>query len=307
MCLGRLLALGILVGWATGCASPTHEAQMAIWRESAVSEPTWERVRPHLEALAAGDDLRIFEAARDVHEQGRGRSAPPVVVIPSWITSLSGGAAGGLSMFGQLIGRRDDRIRGSHVFGTVTDGRIHPRYRVFTEATLVDPGEFEALRASGARGLGQLSRADGVLFFRDLIVVATRPLGIRELPEVLPEDTQSSFYSEAAFRAIEPVLDALPAGTDLFSLLALLGASFVTDDFGESHGLLAPGFLQTREVRTQTVLRPTGLFKLRPLGWLTEGGEVIDRIAIFRNDRLVRIVPHRGLPDWMEYLGAPLR
>lgn len=307
MRLGRLLAFGILFGLAVGCASPTPEEQMAIWREAAVSEPTWARVRPHLEELAAGDDLRIFEAAREIHEQGSGRSARPVVVIPSWITSLSGGATGGLSMFGQLIGRRDERIRGSHVFGTVSGGRIHPRYQVFTEATLVDPGEFEALRASGVRGVGQLPRADGVLSFRDLIVVATRPMGMREPPVGLPEDTLSSFYSEAAFRSIEPVLDALPEGTDLFSFLTLLGAGFLTDDFGESHRLRAPGFLQTRAVRTQTVLRPTGLFKLRPLGWLTEGGEVIDRIAIFRNDRLVRIVPHRGLPDWMEYLGAPLR
>ena len=60
-------------------------------------------------------------------------------------------------------------------------------------------------------------------------------------------------------------------------------------------------------MRTQTVLRPTGLFKLRPFGWLAEDHEVIDRIAIFRNDRLVRIVAHRGLADWMGYLGEPLR
>jgi len=307
MRLGRLLAFGTLVGFVAGCASPTPEAQMATWRESAVSAQRWERVRPYLEALAAGDDLRIFEAARQVHVLGSGRSARPVVVIPSWITSLSGGAPGGLSMFGQLVGRRDNLIRGSHVFGTVVEGRIHPRYRVFTEATLVDPGEFEALRASGARGLGQLPRPDGVLLFRDLIVVATRPLGMREPTEALPEDLESTFYSEAAFRAVEPVLEAAPEGTDLYSLLALLGARFVTDDFGESHALLAPGFLQTREVRTQTVLRPTGLFKLRPFGWLAEDHEVIDRIAIFRNDRLVRIVAHRGLADWMGYLGEPLR
>ncbi len=299
-----LLALWTVAGLAVGCASPTPREQMAIWREAAVSERTWTRVEPHLEALVPGDDFRIFQAARQIHLRGSGTTARPVVVIPSWITSLSGGAAGGLSMFGQLIGRRDDRIRGSHVFGGVTGGRIHPRYQVFTEATLVDRDEFEALLEKGVRGVGQLPRVEGVLFFRDLIVVATRPLDFPEPQGVLPEDVLSGFYSQAAFRAIEPVLDALPEGADLFSLLALLGATFVTDDFGESHSLLAPGFLHTREVRTQTALRQTGIFKMRPFGWVAGDREVIDRIAIFQNDRLLRIVPHRGLANWAGYLDA---
>ncbi len=275
---------------------------MATWREAAVSDKTWARVRPYLEALAPGDDLRIFERARQIHVQGSDSTARPVVVIPSWITSLSGGAAGGLSMLGQLVGRHGDRIRGSHVFGTVTGGRIHPRYQVFTEATLAEREEVEGLLEGGVRGVGQLPRPDGPLFFRGLVVVATRPLDFPDPRAGLPEDVRSGFYSEAAFRTIEPVLDALPEGTDLFSLLTVLAATFVTDDFGESHSLLARGFLSTRDVRTQTALRRTGIFKMRPFGWVANDREVIDRIAIFQNDRLLRIVPHRGLANWSGYL-----
>ena len=306
MRLGCLFAFGILVGIAIGCAAPTPEEQMAIWRQAAVSERTWTRAEPYLEALAPGDELGIFQASRQIYVRGRGKAARPVVVIPSWITSLSGGSAGGLSMLGQLIGRRGDRIRGSHVFGSVTRDRIRPRFQVFTEAVLVERAEFEALLANRTSGIGQLPRPEGVLFFRDLMVVATRPLVWPEAPAELPEDALSRFHSEAAFRAIEPLLDALPDGTDLMSLLARLGAIFVTDDFGESHNLLAPGFLHTREVRTQTAIGPAGIFKLRPFGWLGDDDVVIDRIAIFLNDRLLQVVPHRGLSDWLGYLDPSL-
>jgi hypothetical protein len=121
---------------------------------------------------------------------------------------------------------------------------------------------------------------------------------------VLPDDVRSSFYSQAAFRTVAPILYALPEGTDLFSLLGSLGAAFVTHDFGESHNLLAPGFLNTREVRTQTLLQPEGLYKLRPFGWLVNDVAVVDRIAIFRNDRLLHLVPNRGLANWAGYLDS---
>lgn len=275
---------------------------MAAWREPAVSEATWERVEPHLEALDPGDDFRIFEAARQIHVEGSQRAARPIVVIPSWITSLSGGAAGGLSMFGQLVGRDGDRIRGSHVFGTVTEERIHPRYQVFTQAVEIEREEFDALLGAGAQGVGQLPQMGGMLYFRDLMIVGTRRLAFQEAPAAPREPALPSVTSRAEFRAIEPVLDALPEGTDLFTLLALLGAVFVTEDFGETHSLLVPGFLHTRAVRTQTVSGTTGIFKMRPFGWVTDDRELIDRIAIFQNDRLLRMVPHRGLEDWSGYL-----
>lgn len=304
MRLRWLVDLVAAAGLTAGCASRSPTEQMAIWREAAVSQRTWERVEPYLEALGPGDDFELFAGARKIYVQGRGRAARPVVVIPSWISSLSGGAAGGLSMFGQLQGRDGDRIRGSHVFGTVTDGRIHPRYQVFTEATVVDRETFDSLRRRGQHtpGLGQLPRPDGPLFFRDLLIVARRPLDFPDPLARLPEGGAAAFYSQAEFRAIEPILDAVPPGTDLMSLLALLGATFVTDDFGESHGVLVPGFLQTRDVRTQTAHRPDGIFKMRPFGWISNDREVVDRIAIFQNDRLVEIVRHRGLADWSGYL-----
>jgi hypothetical protein len=284
-------------------------------RERSVSKQAWERVRPFLEDLAPGDDLRLFAGARTVLVQQRRSGERVIVIIPAWIVSLSGGPAGGVSMLGQLIGRRDDVVYGSHVFGFVTRDRIVPRYQVLTRATLVDARTFEALVEQREPDIGALPRPSGMLYFRDLHVVATRPLDFPE-PEPEPEpepapvagasgDAASdlaAFYSEQRFRDVAPLLDGLPVGTDLFSMLWILGAEFVTDDSGESHGLLAPGFLNYKEVRTRTVESAAGVFKLRPFGWVEEGREVVARIAVFDNDRLQRVIRHDGRADWLEYL-----
>ncbi len=292
------LALAGIV--ALGCAS-TPEQQMASWRESAVSQKRLERVLPFLEDLAPGDDLRIFAAARRVFEADDGR---PVVVMPSWITSLSGGAAGGLSLFGQLIGRSGDVIHGSHVFGYVADDRIVPRYQVVTSATVVSREEHAALAEGKARGVGVLPRPSGFLYFKDLHVAGARPLGFPEpkadsfVEASLLEGDLAAFYSETSFRAVEPILDDLPEGTDLFSMLQALGAAFVSHDYGETHNLLAPGFLHYKRVRTRTVEDGDGIIKLRPFGWVQDDVEVVKRIAIFENDRLRQVVQDVGLMDW---------
>jgi hypothetical protein len=300
-------AFALLVGVAAlccGCASLTPTEQMAEWRERAVSRETFERVRPFLEGLMPGDELQIFAGARQVFNARR----RPVVVIPAWITSLSGGAAGGLSLFGQLIGRSGDRIHGSHVFGYVSGDRIVPRYQVVTSATVVSPEEHALLVRDEACCLGVLPRPTATLYFKDLHIAGARPLAFPEpdvgaAPEAvgLPEEGLAGFYSESAFRAMEPILDDLPDGTDLLSMLQELGATFVTRDYGETHSLLAAGFLRYKRVRTQTLEDRDALIKLRPFGYVRADEEVVKRIAVFENDRLVRVVHHVGLVDWAGY------
>jgi hypothetical protein len=291
-----LLLLAVLL--AFGCALRPEEQ-----RGRAVSVETFERVLPYLEALDPGDDLRIFERARVVQLEGE----RPRVVIPAWIPSLSGGAAGGLSMLGQLIGRRGDVLYGSHVFGFVSGDRIVPRFQVMTRATLLDEGRFRERVAEGERDLGVLPRRSGVLYFGELHVAGTRVLYFPELPTEhstgsLPAGGAASFYSEAAYRGVAPVLDGLPVGTDLLSLLWILEAEFVTSDHGDTHSLYASGFLRYRTVRTRTLETTDGIFKLRPFGWVDGEREVVARIAIFENDRLRRVVRHDGRPDWTAYL-----
>jgi hypothetical protein len=268
-------------------------------------------VLPFLEGLAPGDDLKVFSSASRVHLQRprrRGAARRPVVVIPSWISSLSGGAAGGLAMFGQLIGRSGDAVYGSHIFGFVTNDRIVARYQVLTTATLVSPEEFEKLVADRFPGIGRLPRPAGTLYFRDLYVAGARELdfvvpgGDAESAQTPEPEALAAFYSESSYREIEPVLESLPRGTDLFSMLRALGTTFITDDYGETHSLLAPGFLNYKSVRTQAVEGPEGVFKLRPFGWVSEEVEVVERIAVFENDRLLRVVRHDGRADWKAYL-----
>jgi hypothetical protein len=295
-------ALAGVVALCASCAS-TPEERMSAWRESAVSPERFETVLPYLEALSPGDELRIFAGARRVYERDDGR---PVVVIPSWITSLSGGAAGGMSMFGQLVGRADDVIHGSHVFGFVHEDRIIPRYQVVTRATIVSREEHAALLALRAPALGVLARPTGLLHFKDLHVAGARPLHFpeptaAEPPAIPPEAGVAAFYTEASFREVEPTLEGLPEGTDLFSMLLALGATFVSHDHGETHHLRAPGFLQTKRVRTQTVEAPDGIIKLRPFGWVESETEVVELIAVFEDDRLTRVVRHAGLGNWLAY------
>jgi hypothetical protein len=276
---------------------------MADWRESAVSVGRWRVVEPYLEGLTPGDDFGLFIGARQVHERGGRKRRPPVVVIPSWISSLSGGATGGLSMFGQLVGRSGDTVTGSHVFGTVEDGRIVPRHQVFTRAVVVSQDEFEGLGAIGTRGIGAIPRPAETLFFRDLYVVGGRPL---TFPEASASAPSSDLDSRGAYEIARPVLEALPEGTDLLGLLAALDASYLTSDFGESHSLQVRGFLHGGLTTTRSIESPDGIFKLRPFGWREDGVEHVDRIAVFENDRLVGVVPHRGLTDWTVYLREAL-
>ena len=295
----------LLVVLSLGCASLAPESQ----RERSVSEQTFARVLPYLEDLAPGDSLRLFERARVVQVRRTKRGERPLVLMPSWIPSLSGGAGGGLSMLGQLIGRRGNAVYGSHVFGFVSGDRIVPRFQVMTRATLVDADTFVDLSAQKVPDIGLLPRRAGVLYFRDLHVVGTRPLDFPAPADSgagapVPESALA-FYSESHYREIAAVLGALPEGTDLLSLLWILDATFVSQDYGETHSLFAKGFLNYRSVGTVTVETPSGLFKLRPFGWV-EGvageREVVKRIAIFENDRLQRIVRHDGRSDWVSYL-----
>lgn len=295
----------VLVVSSLGCASLSPESR----RERSVSEETFTRVLPYLEDLAPGDSLRLFERARVVQMRRTRAGERPLVLIPAWISSLSGGAAGGLSMLGQLIGRRGAALYGSHVFGFVAGDRIVPRFQVMTRASLVDAEAFRALSEQRTPDIGVLPRRSGVLYFRDLHVVGTRtldfpaPTGPGSVAPV--PASAAAFYSEASYREIAPLLDVVPEGTDLLSLLWILDASFVTHDFGETHSLFAPGFLNYRAVRTRTVEEPDGLFKLRPFGWVEGEREVVKRIALFENDRLLRIVRHDGRADWGSYLEEP--
>jgi hypothetical protein len=327
------LALPAVAALALACATTPAE-RVAAWRAPAVSPRTFERVLPFLEALKPGDDLRIFERSREVHwlpPARRRGPRRPVVVMPSWITSLSGGAPGGLSMFGQLVARVRNTVHGSHVFGYVVGDRIVPRYQVLTTATLISRQEYEALQADHTPDIGVLPRPEGLLYFRELHVAGARPLAFSDPSAAAASDADlpsapaprpggpatgagdvdppvvaiAAFYSEASFRRIEPVLHGLPLGTDLFGMLSALDARFVSNDFGETHAVFAPGFLNTRHVRTRTLEGPAGLVKLRPFGWLEGDREVVRLVAIFENDRLTRVVPHAGSADWAaEALGS---
>lgn len=306
--IGLLLAALALLGAA--CAPRTSSEKIAAWRGSAVSPRTWERVRPHLEALEPGDDLRLFEASRQVYRLGRRKRGRPVVVMPAWITSLSGGATGGASMLGQLVSRRGDRVYGSHVFGFVRGSRIVPRYQLLTTATVIDAATFQKLEADRERGIGALHRPDGTIHFRDLYVAGGRRLEFSDPGDAAPaehdvaEPDAAAFFSEASYRRASPVLDSLPVGTDLFSMLWLLGAEFVSSDFGESHSLRAPGFLNYKQIRTLTFEAADGIFKLRPFGWVEGDVEVVKRVAVFQNDRLRGVVPYTGFVDVVSYIEA---
>jgi hypothetical protein len=300
------LLLSLTLGAACASMPPTPIGEL---RREAMSRDAYERLLPQLERLRSGDDLAVLGRMRRVEWLDRGGRDTAMVVIPAWIASMSGGAAGGLSLLGQRVGRAADRLHGSHVFGYVAGERLVPRYQVATRARLIDRDEYERLRQESLPGIGMLASAPRPSYFRDLEVAGTRTLAFPEPPrdgdpgeDALVEDGLAAFYSEERFRSVEPLLRDLPAGTDLFGMLLALDARFVTSDYGESHSLLAPGFLNYRSVRTRSIATSDGLYKLRPFGYVEGGREVVRWIAIFKNDRLEEIVPHTGLDDWSGYI-----
>ena len=176
---------------------------------------------------------------------------------------------------------------------------------------MIDRAEYDALIDRKARGIGELPQRTGTIYFRDRYVIGARPLAFPE-PAAPGEDEPlaaeprvddlAAFYSEQNFRAIEPVLEGLPHGTDLLGLLSALDAEFLTSDYGESHSLRARGFLNTMRVRTQTFETSAAIYKLRPFGYVEGGREITKWIAIFENDRLQRVVPYTGGDDWSIYV-----
>ena len=275
-----------------------------------MSQATYEKLLPRLKELQTGDDLAVFERIRRVVWVEQAGADWPVVVIPSWISSMSGGAAGGLSMLGQRIARSDTRIHGSHVFGYVVGDRIVPRYQIVTRASLIGRVEYDRLLGESEPGIGKLMSGPVSLYFRDLQVARTRALEFsgtdpgagKWAVRTQVEGGLASFYSEQRFWEMEPLIRDLPEGIDLLGMLLVLDARFVTNDYGESHSLLAPGFLNYREVRTRSIESSEGVYKLRPFGYVQGEREVVEWIAIFKNDRLEKVVPHSGLDDWRGYI-----
>jgi hypothetical protein len=302
----RALILPLMLFSLSSCTPPTS-GDIARLRSGATTRATYEKLLPRLEELRTDGDLELLTRMRRTHWIERGAVEWPVVVIPSWITSLSGGAPGGISMFGQLVGRSRDSIHGSHVFGYVTGDRIIPRYQVRTQAQLVDEAEYEQLLAVSEPGIGTLASGSGGIYFRDLRVEETRALDFADPEEGLVqtevEGGLASFYSRERFLAVEPSLLALSPGSDLLGMLRALDARFVTSDYGQSHSLLAPGFLNYRNVRTRSFETRDGIYKLRPFGYVEHEREVVVWIAVFKNDSLLRVVPADRQDDWEALIG----
>lgn len=308
-----LIALALLTV-ACGCAQLPPSDPVAQLRQGEMSWSALQSILPDLRKLAPGDDLSSLENWRRSYwlESADGRRSP-FVIMPGWVSSLSGRAHGGLfSMFGQLFAQSGRTINGRHVFGYVWgDLNLVPQFLIITQATTIDRAEYEELNALETRGIGLFPGTSKTVYFRDLRVVETRPLPFhgphdREVEEFQREPAEGGLavagFTEEAFRKTEKRLLQIAEGTDLWGVFSELGALFITVDYGENYSLLMDGFLNRGGVRTRSISTDHAIYRLRPFGYVEGDREITKLIAVFKNGRLEKVVPHSGLEDWRGYI-----
>ena len=208
-------------------------------RKEQMSEQVFQSVLPELQKLAPGDDLssinNMLEAGWITSKNGK-RS--PIVYMPGWINSMSGGAFGGLFAIGGMFAKSGQLINGRHVFGYVWgDNNLVPQFEIITQATMIDKIEYDKLRDRKTNGIGRVSSVSGQVYFKDLHVLEARALPFRGISDVegqaariepVKKNELPPFYTEQAFRDAEEILLRLNQGTDLWEMLEELGALFMT-------------------------------------------------------------------------------
>lgn len=282
-------------------------------RKEQMSEQVFQSALPELQKLAPGDDLssikKTLKAGWITSKSGK-RS--PLVYMPGWINSMSGGAFGGLFAFGGMFAKSGQLINGRHVFGYVWgDINLVPQFEIITQATVIDEIEYDSLGARETNGIGRVSSVSGQVYFKDLRVLETRALPFRGISDVEGQATRIEpvkknelppFYTEKAFRDAEDILLQLNKGTGLWEMLEELGALFITTDYGENHSLLVNGLLNYKNVKPQYIETDEALYILRPFGYIQNDKEIIKLIVIFKNGLLEKITPYSGAEDWHSYL-----
>jgi hypothetical protein len=86
-------------------------------RRDALTQQAFEKVLPVLQALKPNDSLLSLEPFQKVYRDVSDTGRAPIVLMPGWISALSGGRIGGLYLLGEVTGRSGARLFGTHVFG----------------------------------------------------------------------------------------------------------------------------------------------------------------------------------------------
>jgi hypothetical protein len=307
--LGAILLIAG-VGWSLGFAGES----LSGVRSDALSQQAFEKLLPILQELKPNDSLLSLEpyrkAYRDVPDTGRA----PIVLMPGWISALSGDRLGGLSMLGGVTGRSGARLFGTHVFGYLLQERVLvPKFLVLTEATLISEAEYSRLHTEGTKGIGIVLApgSKNKLLFRDLHVSGTRALswvdeskgGPVTLEPARVEDAREWLFSQQSFQEMEDRLRSLTPGTDFWDVLARLGTFVTTADFGDHHTFSIKGYVASEQFPTQYLTRESGVYSIWPFGYDKKKRVMPQLVLVFKNDTLLRVSPITGKWSVIEYAG----
>lgn len=304
----------LVVLLASACVLAPPSDPVLELRAEAMSKQVFESILPELETLEPGDDIGSFlDERKEFYTIGSGGEVvDPILIIPGWIGTMSGGING--FPLGLHFAHSEKEVRGRHVFGYVWGGmNLSPQFLIITEATKIEKAEYDKLSDQKAERIGTYPGDSDWRYFRDLRVVETRTV-----PSVGHADVEASvaageiqlgpavevaeFYSEGAFREVEKKLRELPVGTDLWGMVSELGGFFITNDYGgRNFAIAVKGF---RGQETRSIDTDEASYALRPFGYGESGRWTVKLIAIFKNGQLERVVPHTGLEDWSGYLVA---
>ena len=284
-------------------------------RRAALSRQAFETILPVLQELKPNDSLLSIQAHQVDYYERRDTGRVPFVVMPGWISTLSGGVIGGASLLGNVTGRSGDKLFGTHVFGYVRqEGIVIPRFLVFTEATLISETEYSRLEAEGTEGAGVAFEpgSHGMLHFRGLHVRETRALsssadkledGSATLESARKGSVREWFFSERSFQEIEEKLRSLAPGTSFWEVFfAKLGAMVTIGDFDGDHTWQIRGYVSSERFPTQFLTRESGVYSIWPFGY-AKGKQVMPRLVlVFKNDQLLRVSPFTGKWKVSEYV-----
>jgi hypothetical protein len=311
----RLHSGARLVGYIV-CLSVASAAEAGpvstsdVYRD-ALSRQSFETFLPVLRALKPNDNLSSIEAHRTLYSTQR-KDDFPIIVMPGWIGSLSGGSLGGFFLLGGVSERGGDRLSGTHVFGYVRqEGIVIPRFLVLTEATVISATEYSRLTPDEMKSAGMAKEPGSrkPLHFRDLHVRETRALSfIDELEDAsvkLKPTTASDFHdwllSEQSFHEIEEKLRALAPGTSFWDVFARLDARIMAPDFTE-HTWLIRGYLASDKFPPQFLGQENGVYSIWPFGYTKKKREMPQLVLVFKNDHLLRVTPFKGNWKMNEYI-----
>lgn len=230
-----------------------------------------------------------------------------VAAADGWISAFSGGYAGAADGFGRLFARSSDKVYGRHIFGYVWNQTIVPCYELTTAALSISEAEYQQLQKQGDKDIGERPTETGAhLYYKQIRMYELHELPFKAMfeeykePEVTfkevskEEFKQALFavYTKESFDKAAAILGGIPPGSDTWGVVKALDGRFKTLDYGEVYTLFMNGYANYGGDHRLFKVAPSAIFEVWPYGFVQDKTDMFRLVAIFRNGKLLKVVPY---------------